>query len=93
MISQHRMKVAANDGNVYWYLPGKIILPTASVKYWSGYWLPEYNLHTLAYRIYGSKSLVWLIMAANDLINPWSLEAGDTFRILLPKYLSEVVVE
>lgn len=79
-----------DGGNRFYYLPQKVTMPTESGKYWRGPWLGHYSLSWLSYIVYKDKNLYWLILAANNLTDPFQLKVGRDFRVLLPKYLPEV---
>lgn len=86
--------IVLSDGeDIFWYLPKKVILPTQIEKYITTTWVPEYTLFKLSYRTYGNAELYWLILAANNIINPWSIKLGDKIKVLLPQYLNEIRFE
>jgi hypothetical protein len=91
MINQIKWKMVDDNGDVFWYLPQKITLPTDSSRYLPGIWQEHYSLSTLANIIYGDKNYYWLILKANNLTNPWQLKKGQKFKILKPDYLNEIV--
>lgn len=80
------------DGQVAWHRPKAVEMPIESYKYIQTKWNPEYSLFRLSYRVYGTPEYYWLIMAANEITNPFCLKNGDPIKVLLPKYLSEVIV-
>jgi len=92
-LQPHKYKILDDDGSIYYNLPATVIFPEESSKYWEGTWLPDYDLFRLSYFIYGDVNLFWLILEANDIVDPWSLTAGEKFKILLPEFLNEVVFD
>lgn len=80
------------SGDKFWYRPASVEIPLEAHKYIQSTWNPDYSLFRLAYLTYGRADLYWLIMRANDITDPYSFKDGDKFRILLPDYLNEVVV-
>lgn len=90
-LKQYKSKVSiAND--IFYTRPRKAVLPIESHKYIETKWISSYSFFRLAYMIYGTASLYWLIMDMNDITDPLSVEEGDSLRILLPDFLNEVAV-
>jgi hypothetical protein len=82
-----------DNGDIYWYLPYKVILPTEDKKYISTIWNSDYTLSRLANRVYGDASLYWIILAVNNITNPFEIKDGDKIKILLKEYVKEIGFE
>lgn len=78
------------DGDLFWYRPKKFTLPTEAHKYLLSRWNKDYTWFRLSYLVYGTDELYWLLMATNDITDPYGMEEGDSVRILLPDFLNEV---
>lgn len=87
--SPYNFKIEDGD-DMFYYLPGSVELPIESSKYWSGIWNSEYDIMTMSFRLYGDIDMYWVILESNNISNPYLLKPGDTFRVLLPDYTSEI---
>jgi len=79
------------EGNLFLDLPNKFTLPIESSKYIASIWNSNYTLYTLSNIVYGRRDLYWLILVANNKSNPYDFTEGEQIKILLPKFLNEVV--
>lgn len=79
------------DGDVFWHRPRSYILPQETEKYILTRWNTDYSLFRLSYLTYGRSDLYWLILSANDKVSPYDFTNGEEIRILLPKFLNEVI--
>lgn len=51
-------------------------------------------LDTIAFKVYGSPALWWIIAIVNDISNPFEdLETGNILRILKPNYIYNILKE
>ena len=89
MAAPYKFKLHLDDGLVDWDLPRTPVLPDGSEKYAIAPWKPHYTWFKLAWMIYGDFNKVYLLLAANNLTDPY--EPIDEFRFLRHEYLSEVV--
>jgi hypothetical protein len=90
MAEPYRFKIQDGD-DVAWDLPRTVILPKEPEKYGSAPWREEYTWFKLSHMIYGSKDKVYLLLAANNLTNPWS--KLDQVRFLMPDFVKEVILK
>jgi len=91
MTNQYLDTMILDNGDILNYLPRKITMPAETAKYWTGVWQSHYTLTSLAYKLYGNKSLYWLIIEANNYTNPFLFSVGRQFKVLLPEFLNEIV--
>jgi len=92
-ISPYSNNINSDDGNIYSGLPGKVVLPTQPQAYFSMPWLPHYTPQAVADIVYGNPSLFWLILVANNIVNPYSITVGQEISILLPEYVNLIKVQ
>lgn len=78
-------------GNEFWLRPKTFTLPPESSKYIQTKWVESYSWFRLSYLVYGTVDLYWLLMAVNNITDPYSIRLGDSVSILLPAFLNEVV--
>ena len=91
-LKQYNLKIN-DDGDMYWALPSKVTLPSESYKYISTPWNDsDYTWNRLSYMVYGTSDYYWLLLAANNITNPYAVRNGKKIKILLPQYLNEVKV-
>jgi len=88
MASSNYTQKIRDGEDVYFDLPRNVILPKDPSLYMTLPWLPKYTWSKLSYLIYGDTDKLYLLLAANDLTNPF--EKPDTFRFLLPEYLKRI---
>lgn len=90
-MSEWHTKTITVDGNTYYDLPRTVKLPQEETKYLTADWKEQNTLFKLSYLIYGNVNKYWLLMAANNVTNPYDMP--KKFRFLRPEYLGEVSFE
>lgn len=78
------------DGDRYYYRLSNKELPQDSSKYIMTKWSNDYTWHRLSYLVYGDTELYWILLKANNILDPTSIKPGDQVRILKQEYLNEV---
>jgi hypothetical protein len=80
------------SGDTFFDLPKRASFPIESYKYLNVVWSSDTTWQRLSYMVYGDKSMWWLIVAVNNLTDPWDIKEFDEIKVLLPDYLSEVTL-